>query len=89
MMRWIAKLTGLFMATCQETTERCTDLTEGALSDEQRTRTLRHLRICPACKAYKAQTEVALKVLHDLPEPELGPAEKDALLRRFRQRQAP
>jgi anti-sigma factor RsiW len=86
MMRWIAKLAGLFMATCRETSERCTDLAEGALSDVERKRVERHLRVCRACRAHKAQTEVGVKVLNGLPKPELSASEKDALLQRFRQR---
>ena len=86
MMRWIAKLSGLFMATCRETSERCTDLSEGALSDVERKRVERHLRVCSACQAYRAQTEVGVKVLSGLPKLDLDPSERDALLQRFRAR---
>jgi anti-sigma factor RsiW len=86
MMRWIAKLAGLFMATCRETTERCTDLAEGALPDAEKKRVVRHLRVCSACRAHKAQTEVGVKVLRELPKPVLDEAERDALLQRFRSR---
>jgi predicted anti-sigma-YlaC factor YlaD len=87
MMRWIAKLAGLFMATCRETSERSTDLAEGALSGVEKRRVERHLRVCWACRAHRAQTEVGVKVLGELPKPELDRAEKEALLQHFRSRQ--
>ncbi len=71
MMRWIAKLAGLFMATCQETTERCTELAEGALPEVEKKRVERHLRMCSACRTHKSQTEVGVKVLGELPKAEL------------------
>jgi predicted anti-sigma-YlaC factor YlaD len=88
MMRWITKLASRFMATCQETTEHCTDLSEGALSDVERTRVHRHLKLCGACRAYQVQMETGVRALHELPREELSGPEKDELLRRFRVRQA-
>ena len=87
MKRWIIKQVSRFMATCRETTEGYTDLTEGALSDTERTRMRRHLMVCPACKTYRAQMETGVKVLHELPKEEVTEAERDAALNAFRQRQ--
>jgi anti-sigma factor RsiW len=89
MMRWITKLASRFMATCQETTAHCTDLSEGALSEAERTRVRRHLRMCGACRAYQVQMEVGVRALHELPKQELSEAEKQELLRRFKERQTP
>lgn len=85
MMRFIAKLAGRFMATCQESTEHCTDHVEGALPDAERVRIERHLRLCSACRAYRDQTATGVRTLQSLPKPEISQAERDALLRRFKE----
>jgi anti-sigma factor RsiW len=87
MKAWFIRIVSKFMATCRETSDACTDLAEGALSDAERARVRRHLRLCPGCRAYRAQMEAGLKALHELPPQELAETEKDDLMRRFRERQ--
>jgi anti-sigma factor RsiW len=92
MMRWIMKLlaflTGLFMSTCREATEGCTDYAEGALPERERGRIRRHMVLCAHCKAYRAQMETGLRALHGLPKEPMTAGEKDALAKRFRERKA-
>lgn len=86
MKRWFTKLASRFLGNCREATEGCTDLAEGAMSEADRARVQRHLRICGACKAYKAQMETSVRALRELPRDELEETEKQQLLRRFREK---
>jgi anti-sigma factor RsiW len=86
MTRWITKLTTHLMGTCRLATEGCTDLAEGAMPEADRARVRRHLWLCPGCKAYRAQMETGMRALRELPREELGEAEKDEAVRRFRER---
>jgi predicted anti-sigma-YlaC factor YlaD len=88
MKRWFMKLSTRVMASCHECTTHCSDHMEGALSDAQKTRLQRHLKLCAACRAYRDQTEASVLTLRELPKPEIDETEKGALLQRFRQRQA-
>jgi anti-sigma factor RsiW len=86
---WISKLAGLtrvFMASCRETSERCTDLIEGDVPEAELVRVRRHLKRCPACQAYHSQMETGVRALRELPRQELAEAEKEDLMRRFRER---
>ncbi len=92
MNRWTSKLAHLTchllgMSTCREATDGITEMSEGAMSEADRVRVQRHVRRCGACQAYRAQMDVGLRALKELPRQELAETEKDDLMRRFRERQ--
>jgi anti-sigma factor RsiW len=89
---WISKLAHLMshllgMSTCREATEGITEMSEGAMSEADRVRVEKHVRRCGACQAYRAQMDVGMRALKELPRQELAETEKDDLMRRFRERQ--
>ena len=91
MNAWLSKLAGLtrfFMASCRETSERYTEMAEGGLPEAERARVQRHLKRCGACQAFHGQMETGVRALRELPREELAEGEREALLRRFRERRA-
>ncbi len=71
------------MLSCREITELVTDYAEGALGLGDRLRFQLHLGLCRHCRTYVRQLRATARALGRLPEPELPPALRDELLRRF------
>ena len=76
---------------CQELVELVTAYLDGALPGAERTRCDGHLRTCPGCRGYVAQTELVVSALGDFRRADLeeNPAEKARLLDLFRTRSPP
>lgn len=86
MKRWFLTFIGRFMGNCRETTEGCTDLAEGTADPAAAKRMRRHLKVCPACKTYRAQMQTTLATMKATPAEEVTPGERDAALGAFRAR---
>lgn len=69
--------------TCQELVELVTDYLEDALPPDERARVEEHLDVCAGCRAYMAQMEATLRVVHGTAALERRP-EVVGLLRAFR-----
>jgi anti-sigma factor RsiW len=72
---------------CREAVELMTDYLEGALGWRQRRRLERHLRGCPACRAYLEQLRVTVAAMGEIEPDAVDPATREdliELLRRYR-----
>jgi anti-sigma factor RsiW len=70
--------------TCREFVELVTDYLEGRMAPADRARFEEHLAICAGCQTYVDQMRETLAALGRLPEEELSPPARDALLTAFR-----
>ena len=70
--------------TCREFVELVTDYLEGRLAPADHARFEEHVAICPGCQAYMDQMRETLAALGRLPEEQLSPDARDALLGAFR-----
>jgi anti-sigma factor RsiW len=70
--------------TCQELVELVTEYLEGTLPARDRRRFERHIGTCEYCDRYLDQMRITIRTLGRLPEEEISPAARDALLDAFR-----
>jgi anti-sigma factor RsiW len=70
--------------TCQELVELVTDYLEDRLDPIRRAQFEAHIEICPGCDAYLEQMRATLRAAGRLPEEQLSPQARDALLSAFR-----
>jgi anti-sigma factor RsiW len=75
--------------TCRESVDSVTEFLEGALSQEDRTRVLRHLKVCPDCPRYVRQIERTIRLARELPAETLPLHGRAALLDEFRHSHRP
>jgi predicted anti-sigma-YlaC factor YlaD len=75
--------------TCRESVDSVTEFFEGALSQEDRTRVLTHLKVCPDCPRYFRQIELSIRLARELPAETLPPDGRAALLVEFRHSHQP
>jgi anti-sigma factor RsiW len=69
--------------TCRELVELVTDYFEDRMAPAERARFERHLEVCESCQAYVDQMRQTLAALGRLPEEELSPEAREALLAAF------
>lgn len=70
--------------TCKELVELVTEYLEGSLPDEVRARMERHLAGCDGCTHYLEQMRQTIRLTGQVREENLSPAQRDDLLRLFR-----
>jgi anti-sigma factor RsiW len=70
--------------TCRELVTLVTDYLEDRLDPGTRERFEAHLAICPDCREYVEQVRATVRALGRLPEDELSPGARAALLDAFR-----
>jgi anti-sigma factor RsiW len=70
--------------TCKELVELVTEYLEGSLPDEVRARMERHLSGCDGCTHYLEQMRQTIRLTGQVREEALSPAQRDDLLRLFR-----
>jgi anti-sigma factor RsiW len=70
--------------TCKELVELVTDYLEGALAPDVRTRMEKHLSGCEGCTHYLEQMRETIRLTGQVDEDSLTSAQRDDLLRLFR-----
>jgi anti-sigma factor RsiW len=75
--------------SCRELVEIVTDYLEGTLPPAERARVDAHLRECPGCTTYIEQMRETVRLTGRLREEDVRPAAREALLRAFRDWNAP
>lgn len=70
--------------TCRESVDSVTEFFEGTLSQEDRTRVLTHLKVCPDCPRYFRQIELTIRLAREVPAETLPSPGRAALLDEFR-----
>ena len=70
--------------TCQELVELVTEYLEGTLPANVRARMERHLSGCDGCTHYLEQMRQTIRLMGQVREESLTPAQRDDLLRLFR-----
>lgn len=75
--------------TCREFVDSVTEFLEGALSQEDRTRVLRHLKVCPDCLRYLRQINLTIRLAREVPAETLPLPGRTALLEEFRHSRRP
>lgn len=70
--------------TCQELVELVTEYLEGTLPADVRARMERHLSGCDGCTHYLEQMRQTIRLMGQVREESLTPAQRDDLLRLFR-----
>jgi predicted anti-sigma-YlaC factor YlaD len=70
--------------TCQELVEIVTEYLEGSMAAGDRRRFEEHLVVCPGCSTYLEQLRETVRLTGVLATEDLAAAERDALLRTFR-----
>jgi anti-sigma factor RsiW len=70
---------------CQDLVELITDYLEDALDADTRAAFEAHLRTCPHCVAYLEQMRETIRLTGRLRAEKLDPAEREELLRLFRE----
>ncbi|MET7770291.1 zf-HC2 domain-containing protein [Nocardia sp. NPDC005366] len=71
---------------CDEVVELVTDYLEGAMTEAEAARFLRHLEYCAGCDDYLDQVRTTIRALGRHTSPGLSEAAKQALLEEFRSR---
>jgi predicted anti-sigma-YlaC factor YlaD len=75
--------------TCRESVDSVTEFLEDALSQKDRTRVLRHLKVCPGCPRYFRQIELTIGLAREVPTETLSLPGRAALLDEFRDSHRP
>ncbi len=75
--------------TCRQSVDSVTEFLEGALSPEDRTRVLTHLKVCPDCPRYFRQIELTIRLAREVPAETLPLPGRAALLDEFRDSHRP
>ena len=73
------------MLTCQQIVDIASDYLDHRLRVRQRLAVLLHIALCRGCRAYFRQLRLTVLALGALPRPAPAPAQRDALIRQFRE----